>query len=158
MLCCGIILWNRDTFALFLHQSITFSGFHCFHFKCVLFLVISFSNPPSKIRPGIIINKNFNKTFMPICTHPASLRGNAGPVFQGLIVQFIHLSIFSAKISVLISKVSCATTSISHLFFLLRIVTGPLPYGTVVVFHFWERLAPKIFQNKICILLINKLN
>ena len=31
---------------VFTHQSITFSGFHCFQIQCVLFLVISFQTPP----------------------------------------------------------------------------------------------------------------
>ena len=44
------LVTNWRNFAPFLHQSVTFSGFHCFHFLCVLFLVIYFQPPPSKIR------------------------------------------------------------------------------------------------------------
>ena len=44
------LVTNRGTFCPVLHQSVTFSGFHCFHFHCVLFLVISFQTPPSKIQ------------------------------------------------------------------------------------------------------------
>jgi len=33
--------------------SVTFSGFHCFHFHCVLFLVISFQTPPPAQRASI---------------------------------------------------------------------------------------------------------
>ena len=34
----GPKLWGleKTLFATFLHQSITFSGFHCFHFQCIL--------------------------------------------------------------------------------------------------------------------------
>ena len=48
---------NRGTFCYVFTPSVTFSGFHCFHFQCVLFLVISFQTPPSKILRGYY---NFN--------------------------------------------------------------------------------------------------
>ena len=48
-----IKVWSQIValFATFLHQSVTFYGFHCFHFQCVLFLVISFQTPPQKSVP-----------------------------------------------------------------------------------------------------------
>ena len=42
---------NRGTFCPVFTPSVTFSGFHCFHFHCVLFLVISFQTPPQKSVP-----------------------------------------------------------------------------------------------------------
>ena len=39
---------NRGTFATFWDHSVTFSGFHCFHFHCVFFLAISFQTLPKK--------------------------------------------------------------------------------------------------------------
>ena len=49
-------------FAPFLHQSITFSGCHCFHFQCVFFFVISFQTPPRKSVPlGRIFEGGFQE-------------------------------------------------------------------------------------------------
>ena len=48
-----IKVWSQ--IAPFLHQFITFSGFQCFHFHCVLFLVIFFQTPLSKIQDSGLI-------------------------------------------------------------------------------------------------------
>ena len=53
-------------FAPFLHQSVTFSGFHCFHFHCLLFLVISFQTPPyDNVEKGFLNLILFMKTICP---------------------------------------------------------------------------------------------
>ena len=39
---------NQGKIATFLHQSVTFSGFHCFHFHCVLFWSFPFKPPLRK--------------------------------------------------------------------------------------------------------------
>ena len=52
-------------FARFSHQSITFSGFHCFHFHCVLFWSFPFKPPLRKsktltcgrVRLGLLTRK-----------------------------------------------------------------------------------------------------
>ena len=49
---------NRGTFAPFLHQSVTFSGFHCFHFHPVLFLSFPIKPPQTYVLDflgGVII-------------------------------------------------------------------------------------------------------